>query len=129
MNGHHLAVHGQWGVDVGSAATTTRHGLDGDKVGLLLLLLLLRMVLLIFVLLLQSFHLHLQGGNSFAVQASLCDAAMLERTAIEAGLVAIVARTNHLSTTHDNSAVTIMEGRLGSLLKAQSQIIVRLHGC
>ena len=52
---------------------------------------------------------------------------MLESPAIEPGAIVIIALSNNLATTNDDTAVTIVQWRLGGLLEAKSQIVVGLH--
>ena len=86
----------------------------------LLVLFLLRRILLLLQFLLQI-------GKLCPIESSICNTAMLESTAIEPWTVVIVTLTDHLATTNDYTSMAVMEWRPGSLLEAESEIIVGLH--
>lgn len=69
----------------------------------------------------------LQSGNGWSIECAFGDAAVLESPAIVFGPDIIIAMSNHFAATNDYSTMTIVEGRLISLLEAQRQIIVGLH--
>lgn len=52
---------------------------------------------------------------------------MLERTAIEARAVVVVALPDDFPTADDNAAMAVVQRRLGGLLKAERQVVVGLH--
>jgi len=117
---HHLRVHRQWGVGmVAATGAFERH----EVLRRTLTLLLLRLVLLLLKLLLQA-------GYGWSVEGALRDTAILQSAAIVTCAVVIVALANDLAAAHDDSAVAVVERRFGSLLEAQSEVVVGLHfGC
>jgi len=100
---------------------TARAALEGHEVGVRLLLLCRSILLLLLPRLL------LQLRNGWAVKASVGDAAMLERAAVETWTVIIVALSDHLTTANDDAAVAVVKWRLHGLLKAEGQVVVGLH--
>lgn len=87
------------------------------------LLSILRIGLVLLAFLQPGLHL----GEGSAAQGSACDTTMLECAAIEARTVVIVALTDDLATTHDDTAVAVVERRFGGLLEAKREVVVRLH--
>lgn len=84
-------------------------------------------LLLIWLLLLLFLQLGLQLGHCLAIEATTGNAAMLQSTAVEAWTVVVEALTNDLAAADDDCTMAIVERRLGSLLEAEIQIVVRLH--
>ena len=87
------------------------------------LLIVLRFGLVLLAFLQLGLHL----GEGSTIEGTACDTAMLECAAIETRAVVVVALTNDLATAHDDAAVTVVQRRLGGLLEAKREIIVRLH--
>lgn len=94
---------------------------EGDE-GLLLRLLLLLFVLLLLQLLFQLHH-------CWSIQGTVGDTAMLEGSTIETRAVIIVALSDHLPTADDDTSMAVVERRLGGLLEAKREILIRLHFC
>ena len=114
MDGHHLGVHGEGSVRLGS--TTVSEPFKGS-------LLLFRAEFVSLALL----QLFLHVGKGRAVEGAACDSSMLQGTAIKSWAIVIVALADDLATTHNDAAVAVVEWRFRGLLEAQRQIIVRLH--
>ena len=119
MDRHHLRVHREWDIGVVTAARAFEWD-ERLRDVLLLGLLLFRLILLLLQLLLQ---IH----DRRPVKYSIRNAAMREGTAIEARTMIVVALSDYLATTNNDAAMTIVQRRLGGLLEAKSQIVVRLH--
>ena len=118
MHGHHLGVDGEGYVGVVAAAACLEWG-----EGCLLRLLLLRFVLLLL-------QLRLQVGDCWAVECTFRDAAVLESPAVETGFVVVVAMADDFAAVDDDTAVLVVQRRLGSLLQAEGKVSVSLHfGC
>ena len=77
------------------------------------------------LLALLQLGLHLSEGST--VEGTACDTAMLECAAIETRAVVVVALTDDLATAHDDTAVAVVQRRLGGLLEAKREVVVRLH--
>ena len=114
MDGHHLGVHGEGSVRLGS--TTVSEPFKGS-------LLLFRAEFVRLALL----QLFLHVGKGRAVEGAAGDSSMLQRAAVESWAVVVVALADDLASTHDDAAVAVVERRFRGLLEAQRQIIVRLH--
>lgn len=127
MDGHHLGVHRQR--RVGAMAATCSFEWNESLSLLLLLLLLLRrrMLLLLLRLVLLFLQLLLQVGNSRPVNSTIGDTAMLQTPAVVARTVVIVALADDLATTHNDTAMAVVERRLGGLIEAERQVVVGLH--
>lgn len=82
------------------------------------LLIVLRFGLVLLALLQLSLHLG---------EGTACDTAMLECAAIETRAVVVVTLTDDLATAHDDAAVAIVQRRLGALLEAKREVVVRLR--
>lgn len=122
VDGHHLGVHGERSVCVDAASSTDL--LESSELSRRLRrLIVLRFGLVLFALLQLGLHL----GEGSAIEGTACDTAMLECAAIETRAVVVVALTDDLTTAHDDTAVTIVQRRLGGLLEAKREIVVRLH--
>lgn len=119
MYRHHFRVHAER--DVGLVSTTRAFEW---REGALRTVLLLRSMLRLILLLLQ---LLLQVGDSWTIHGTVGNTAMLERAAVEARAVVIVALSDNLATTDNNAAMTVVQRRLRSLLEAEGQIVVGLH--
>ena len=52
---------------------------------------------------------------------------MFESSAVETWTVVIVPLTDDLSSADNNTAMAVVERRLGSLLEGKSEIHIRLH--
>ena len=85
------------------------------------------LVLLLFRLILLLLQLLLQIGNIRSIEGTVSNAAMLESAAIEASSVVVVSFSDDLATADNDTAVTVVERRLGGLLEAKSQIVIGLH--
>lgn len=72
-------------------------------------------------------QLGLQIGNGSTTQGAVCDAAMLQCTAVETRAIVVVALTDDLAAAHNDAAMAVVQGRLRGLLEAKREIIVRLH--
>lgn len=118
MDGHHLRVHAQRYAGVVSAAIA----LEGNEDALRLLLLLLRLSLLLLQLLFQL-------GDCSTVQRTAHDAAMLERSTVEARAIVVVALADDFTAAHDDAAMAIVQRGLGGLLEAKREVVVGLHVC
>ena len=114
MDGHHLRVHGERGVRLGSTAVAVP--LENS-------LLLFRAEFVRLALLQLGLHV----GKGRAVEGAACDSSMLECAAVESWAVVVVALADDFASTHDDAAVAVVERRFRGLLEAQRQIIVRLH--
>jgi hypothetical protein len=114
VDGHHLRVHGEGGVGLGSAAVAEL--LESS-------LLLFRAELVRLALLQLGLHV----GEGRAVEGAAGNSSMLQCAAVESWAVVVVASTDDLTSTHDDTAVAVVERRFRGLLEAQRQIIVRLH--
>ncbi len=122
MDGHHLRVHGEWCVGVMAASIGLKRS-ESLAAGLLLLLVLLRLVLLLLQLLLEA-------GHGWTIRAAFGNAAMLEKAAVVARSVVIVALSDDFAAANNDAAMAVVQWGLGSLLEAESEIVVRLHfGC
>lgn len=87
-----------------------------------------RLIVLRFgLVILALLQLGLHFGEGSAIEGTACDTAMLECAAIETRTVVVVALTDDLATAHDDTAVAIVQRRLGGLLEAKREIIVCLH--
>lgn len=87
-----------------------------------------RLIVLRFgLVILALLQLGLHFGEGSAIEGTACDTAMLECAAIETRTVVVVALTNDLATAHDDTAVAIVQRRLGGLLEAKREIVIRLH--
>jgi hypothetical protein len=117
-------VHGERSVCVCAASGTNL--LESSKLPRRLRRRLL-LVLRIGLLLLAFFQLGLHLGKGSAVEGTSCDTAMLECAAVEARAVVIVALTDDLTTAHDDTAMAVVQRRLGGLLEAKGELVVRLH--
>lgn len=84
-------------------------------------MLVLRLILLSLLQLLFPVR---YGG---AVEGAVGDAAVLEGATVETWAVVIVALTDNLAATNDDAAMAVVERGLGGLLKAKSEVLVRLH--
>ena len=127
MDGHHFGVHGERSVRVGAASRAAfleRRRLLRRRQRRQLIVLRFGLVLLLLLALLQL-GLHL--GESSAVQGTACDTAMLECTSIETRAVVVVALADDLTAAHNDAAVTVVQRRLGGLLEAKREVVVRLH--
>ena len=116
MNRHHLGVDGEWKVGV----VATASAFEWLEHMLRLLRRLLRLVLLFLQLLLQT-------GNRRSIECTPGDAAMLESSTVEAWFVVIVALADDLPAVHDDTAMLVVQRRLGGLLEAERQVSVSLH--
>lgn len=123
MNGHHLGVHGQRSVCVDTASSTDFLESSELPRRLRRLLIVRRFGLVLFALLQLCLHL----GEGSAIEGTACDTAMFECAAVETRAVVVVALTDDLATADDDTAVTVVQRRLGGLLEAKREIIVRLH--
>lgn len=122
MDGHHLGVHREGSVCLGSAAAVV-HFLECAHFLGRLLLLVLRLQLVLLALLQLGLHVH----EGRAGESAACDTAMLESAAVEARAVVVVALANDLAAAHDDAAMAVVQRRFFSLLQAERQVIVRLH--
>lgn len=77
---------------------------------------------LVFLLLLQ-----LELGKGWTVKAAACDAPVLQASTIETRTVVVEALANDLAAADNDTAMSVVEWRLRSLLKAQSEVVVSLH--
>ena len=105
------------------AAACTLEGqkrLGGVLLNSLLVLLLFRLILLLLQLLLQV-------GDRRPIEGAVSNPAMLEGAAIEARAIVVESLANDLAATNDDTAVTVVQRRLGGLLEAESQIVIGLH--
>lgn len=84
-----------------------------------------RIVLLI--LLLPALELFLQLGDRGSIVGTVGNAAILQSATIESWAIVIEALANHLTAAHNNGTMSVVKGRLLSLLHAQREVIVRLH--
>ena len=124
VDGHHLGVHGERGVCVDTASGTDL--LESSELSRRLrrrLLIVLRSGLVLIALLQLGLHL----GESSSVEGTSCDTAMLECAAIETRTIVVVALTDDLATAHNDTAVAIVQRRLGGLLETKREVVVRLH--
>lgn len=121
MDGHHLGMHGEGCVCVGTAAAA--HFLKCHE--LLRLLLLFAIILVQLLLALLDLHLHVGQGR--AVESAVCDTAMLESAAIVAGTVVVVALADDFASADDDAAVAVVQWRFRCLLKTEREVIVRFH--
>ena len=119
VDGHHLGVHGERSVCVDAASSTDL--LESSELSRRLIV--LRFGLAILALLQLGLHL----GEGSAIEGTTCDTAMLECAAIETRAVVVVALTDDLATAHDDTAVTVVQRRLGGLLEAKREILILLH--
>lgn len=109
VDGHHLRVHGQSRVRVVAASAVANDALDSLEVALVL-----GRVRLV----------RLDVGHSLGHYAALQDAAaVVSRAAI------VEALADDLASLDDNAAMAVVEGGLGSLVKAKIQVLVSLHCC
>jgi len=113
VDGHHLGVHGEGGVRLRS--TTVAEPLKDS-------FLFLRAEFVRLALLQPCLHV----GKGRAVEGAVGDSSMLQCAAVESWAVVIVALTDDLSTTHDNTAMAVVERGFRGLLEAQRQVIVRV---
>lgn len=120
MNCHHLAVHGERHIRMMAATRALEWHKRLRRVRLNTLLFLLRLVLLLLQLILQI-------GNRRSIESTIGNTAMLESSTVETRAIVIVSSTDDLATTNDDAAVTVVERGLGSLLEAESQVVVGLH--
>ena len=87
-----------------------------------------RLIVLRFGLaILALLQLGLHFGEGRAIEGTACDTAMLECATIETRTVVVVALTDDLATAHDDTAVTVVQRRLGGLLEAKREILILLH--
>ena len=118
MHGHHLGVDGERYVGVVAAAGCFEWG--ERRLLRLLGLLLLRFIFLLL-------QLRLQVGDCWSVECTLLDAAILESPAVETGFVVVVAMANDFAAIDDDTAVLVVQRRLGGLLQAEGKISISLH--
>lgn len=85
--------------------------------------LLLQILLLSFLLL----RLLLQLGKSRAVKGAIANATMFQRSAVEARAVVVETLADDFTTANDNTAMTVVQRRLGGLLEAKVEVVVGLH--
>lgn len=111
MDGHHLGVHRERSIGLGSDTTV-------EFTESSLFILRARLALL-------QLCLHVCKGR--AVKGAACDSSMLQCAAIKSRTIVIVALADNLAATHDNTPVAVVERRFRGLLEAQRQVIVRLH--
>lgn len=103
------------------AAAGAVGGFEGSEGSSTLFLLLIRLLLLLLL------QLGLQLGHGLAIKPATGNAPMLQSTAVEAWAVVIEALANDLAAADNNCTMAVVERRLGSLLEAEIQIVVRLH--
>lgn len=115
-DGHHLGMHAQRSIGV----MTTAHGLERSESTFILLITLLRLTTRLRL----SFQTLLEFGNSRAIDGGAGQATSLQSTAVEAGLVAIEALTDDLTTTNDDSAVAVVKGGKVGLGQAEIKVDV-----
>lgn len=125
MDGGHFAVHGEGRVGEMSSSShcferRESGGAGGDGEGEILLL---RLQLLFLILLM----LLLQRRERRTIEGAGSDATSLESTTVEAGTVVVVALADDFAAADDDAAVAVVEGRLGGLLEAESEVIIGLH--
>lgn len=125
MDGHHFTVHREWSVnkDTAAHAFERRKRLRGIGLGDCLRL---QLKLLIRVLLALGFTL-LQSRSGRVPSGSRGETACLQRSAVKAGAVIIVPLTGDFPTANNDTAMAVVERRIGCLLKAKREIVVRLH--
>ena len=125
VDGHHLRVHGQRSVCVDAASSTNLPESSALSRRLRRRLITLRFGLVLLALLQLGLHL----GQGSAIEGTTCDTAMLECAAIETRTVVVVALADDLATAHDDTAVAVVQRRLGGLLEAKREVVVRLPFC
>lgn len=123
MDGHHFGVHRERSVRLGTASTANL--LESDEIVRVLPLLLLVFLFRFILLALLQLRLHICQGGS--IESAVCDAAVLENSAVEAGTIIVVTLANDLAAANDDTAMAVVEGRFGGLLEAKREVIVRLH--
>jgi hypothetical protein len=111
---HHLGVHGQRGVGV----VTPAGALEGDE-GVAITTRRLGRRLRLFLLLQLLLQLH--HGRT-AQRRSAGNTPMLECTAVEARAVIIVALPDDFAAADNDTAVAVVQRRLGRLLETKGQV-------
>lgn len=84
-------------------------------------------MLVLRLILLSLLQLLLQVRYGGAVEGAVGDAAVLEGATVETWAVVIVALTDNLAATNDDAAMAVVERGLGGLLKAKSEVLVRVE--
>lgn len=118
-------MHGQWGVGMGTAAHARACAMRLVGREILRRLPLQNLSMLRLVL---SLQLGLEILQGWTIHIGIGKLAGLKGAATEAATGIIVARANDLTAAYNDTPVTVVHRRLGGLLQAKGEIVVRSGG-